>query len=561
MDFYSEIIGILLKKRHSKSELNRLKTKLSKKYDLQKIPSDAQIMLHADIRDLGKLDLVTKPTRTLSGVAPIALMTIPHKCPHGTCIYCPGGPGSPFGDVPQSYTGNEPSTMRSARNHYDPYLTVFNRLEQYIVLNQNPQKVEIIIQGGTFPVLDAKYKEDFVMYIYKALNDFSDMFYPKVVDHRKFREFFELPGDIDDKNREKRLQDKILEMKGKSVLDVEQERNEKSYVRCVGLTIETKPDWGMLEHGNEMLRFGCTRVELGIQATDDKIIKFVNRGHSVADSIKSTRILKDLGFKINYHMMPGLPLSNREKDIEMLKETILKSDFRPDMFKIYPTLIMMGTGLEMLWKNGKYSPLLADKAADIISEFKRIVPRWIRIMRVQRDIPTKYTEGGVDRTNLRQYVETELKRKEIVCQCIRCREAGLASRSRKIDSNGLKLFVDEYEASKGREFFISAESADRKLLFGYCRLRFPSQFLRPEITAASALVRELHVVGTATGFGEEGELQHRGLGRKLLAEAEKIAVQQGKSKMVVISGIGARDYYRRQGYSDEGPYVVKFITK
>ncbi len=562
-DFYSEIVSMLKKRKINKDELNKLKTRLSKKYSLKKIPTDAEILLNTKPSDLNKINLVVKPTRTISGVAPIAMMTHPSKCPHGTCIYCPGGLGSIFGDIPQSYTGKEPSTMRSIRNKYDPYLIVFNRLEQYIILNQNPEKTEIIIQGGTFPAMNKDYKKEYVTYVFKALNDFSKYFYDKKgeFDMYTFRDFFELLSDRDDKKRTERIHERVLKIKSnrKTTLEKEQEINEKAKIRCVGLTIETKPDFGLLEQGNEMLEYGCTRVEVGIQATDEKIIEFINRGHTVEDSIKSTRILKDLGFKINYHMMPGLPLSNREKDLEMLKETIENPDFRPDMYKIYPTMVMKGTALFNLWKKGKYKPMLTEEAAEIISEFKRFVPNWIRIMRVQRDIPTFITESGVDKTNLRQYIERKLINKKIKCRCIRCREAGLMSLKKKVDLKNINLFVEEYEASKGREFFISFENPNREVLFGYCRLRFPSQFLRKEITKDSALLRELHVVGSATGVGEEGKMQHKGLGKELLKKAEEIAKQNGKNKIVVISGVGVREYYKKKGYKKEGPYMVKKI--
>ena len=559
--FYTEIIAVLLKKKLSNEDINRLKNKLSKKYGLSRIPTNADILLHASPEELKKINIITKPTRTLSGVAPIALMSAPHKCPHGTCIYCPGGPGSVFGDVPQSYTGNEPSTMRSARNDYDPYLVVMNRLEQYIVLNQNPEKVEIIIQGGTFPAMVREYKEEFVTFIFKAMNDFSDEFYQKngEFDYIKFKDFFELPGDIYDKDRGKRIKDKLRKKKGKSKLEVEKLRNETAKIKCVGLTIETKPDWGLLKHGLEMLKFGCTRVELGIQATDEKILKMTNRGHGIKESIDSTRILKDLGFKINYHMMPGLPMSNKKKDLEMLRETLDNPDYRPDMYKIYPTMVMAGTGLDMLWKKGKYKPITTPEAATIIAEFMRYIPRWIRIMRVQRDIPTKVTEAGVDKTNLRQYVEKELIKKGIVCQDIRSREIGLAGRKKKIKKEEIEIFVEEYDASLGKEFFISYEDKKRKHLYGYCRLRFPSESFTPEITLNSGIIRELHVVGTATGVGEEGTVQHKGLGKKLLKKAETIAKENDKDKIVVISGVGVKKYYEKFGYVKEGPYVVKEI--
>ncbi len=560
-DFYNKIIKEIIKKNPNTRELNKLKNKFASKYKLEKIPTNAEILLHASPSQYKKINLITKPTRTLSGVAPIALMTKPHKCPHGTCIYCPGGPGSVFGDVPQSYTGKEPSTMRSARNNYDPYLVVFNRIEQYVVLNQNPEKVEIIIQGGTFPALSIKYQNEFVTHVFKAMNDFSDYFYKdNEIDFVKFKNFFELPGDIYDEKRIKRIQNKLLEMKGKSTLKKEQKRNETSIIRCVGLTIETKPDWGLLEQGNQMLKLGCTRVELGIQTTDEKTLEFTNRGHGLKDSIESTHILKDLGFKINYHMMPGLPLSNPEKDLEMLKETVENPDFRPDMYKIYPTMVLKGTALYKMWKHGRYKAMDLETAADIISDFYKVIPYWIRVMRVQRDIPTYVTDAGVERTNLRQYVTKAMKKKGIISKDIRAREAGLKSRTKKIRDDELKLFVEEYDASKGKEFFISFEDSKRKTLYGYCRLRFPSRSWRKEITGKSAILRELHVVGTATGIGDEGNIQHKGLGKKLLKKAEELAEKNRKDKMIVISGVGVREYYRKFGYEKEDVYMVKNLA-
>ena len=559
-DFYSDIIKVLKEKNLSKKELNKLKNKLSKKYNLRKIPTDAEILLNAEPKDIKKLNLITKPTRTLSGVAPIALMCKPHKCPHGTCLYCPGGPGSVFGDVPQSYTGNEPSTMRSIRNYYDPYLIVMNRLEQFVVLNQNPEKTEVIIQGGTFPALDKKYQDEFVMYIFKAMNDFSKLFYKNnEIDHLAFREFFELPGDIYNDKRRKNIHSKLLKLKKSSTLIKEQTRNETAKIRCVGLTIETKPDWALLEHGKQMLKLGCTRVELGVQCTDEDILKLVNRGHDLSTTVRSTQLLKDLGFKINYHMMPGLPLSSPKKDLEMLKETIEDSRFRPDMYKIYPTMVMKGTGLFKMYKKGKYKPITTEIAADIISDFMGFIPYWIRIMRVQRDIPTYKTEAGVDRTNLRQYVDKKMLEKNIKSKDIRAREAGLMSRNKKVDAGELQIFVEEYDASKGKEFFISFEDEKREVLFGYCRLRFPAESLIKEINKDSAIIRELHIVGKAAGLGKKGEMQHKGLGRKLLNKAEQISKKNKKKNVVVISGVGVREYYKKFGYSLEGSYMEKEI--
>lgn len=575
--FYKELIGILKEKKLVKNDLHKLKIKLSKKYNLGKIPTDIEVFLNTEYeaRNL----LVTKPVRTISGVAVIALMTAPHKCPHGRCVFCPGGPGSYYGDVPQSYTGKEPSTMRAIRNDYDPYLITMNRLEQYICSGHIPEKAEIIIQGGTFPAMSKDYQDYFVKFIFKAMNDFSDLFYDKEKNEnhkkeksnnaeskfnfKKFKEFFELPGDIYDKVRVASVKEKLLKLKEKSsgksasnisnkfTLEKEQLKNETAMIRCVGLTIETKPDWGFLEHGNEMLRQGATRIELGIQTTKDNVLKATNRGHTIKDSIKSIQILKDLGFKLNFHMMPGLPKTTHEEDIEILKEIFDNPYYRPDMLKIYPCMVMPGTPLEIQYKRGQFIPITTQEAAEIISEFKRYIPKYCRIQRIQRDIPTFQTTAGVDKTNLRQYVEELVNKKGITCQCIRCREAG-----RKGIGKNYKINVIEYNSSGGIEYFISADS-DIDSLLGFCRLRMPSESLRSEITSKTALIRELHVFGTAASLGIEGDVQHRGVGKKLMLKAEEIAKQNSKTKMCVISAVGTREYYKKLGYKRDGVYMSK----
>jgi len=555
-EFYKELIRIIKKEKPDKNKLNKIKIKLCNKYKLGRIPTDIEILIHAKKKD--NLKLITKPTRTLSGVAVIAIMTSPKKCPHGKCIYCPGGPKSYFGNIPQSYTGKEPATMRAIRNRYDPYLQIFNRLEQYILLGHVPEKIELIIMGGTFPSFDKRYQENFIKYSFKALNDFSKMFFKNnifLID--KFKKFFELPGEVADKKRVSNIHKKLLKLRGSCSLENEQKKNESGKIRCVGLTIETRPDYGMLKQGNEMLKLGCTRVELGIQTTDNRILKKIERGHSVEDSITSTKILKDLGFKINYHVMPALPGSNLKKDLEMLKELFNNENFRPDMLKIYPCMVMKGTKLYRLWKQGKYKPITTKQAAKLIAKFKEYVPEYCRIMRVQRDIPTYATEAGVDRTNLRQYVSEQLKKENIKCRCIRCREIGIASKKRKIKPEKIELKILLYEANNGNEFFISAVYPKQDLLLGFCRLRFPSGSLRKEITKDSVLIRELHVYGKLTELGKKGSIQHKGLGKQLLKKAEQIAKQNKKKKIVVISGVGVRNYYKKLGYKQEGPYMVK----
>lgn len=563
MNFYSEIIDWIKKEKPDKLTLSKKKRELSKKYKIE-MPTDITIYLHASKEDAKIIRgyLQTKPMRTGSGVAVIATMTKPINCPHGSCIYCPGGIDSFYGNVPKSYTGKEPSTMRGIRNDYDPYRIVFNRLEQYIVIGQNPDKVDQIVMGGTFTAFPKKYQHDYIYYSFKAYNDFSKMFFKDgELDIDKFKEFFELPGDINDPGRRARIRDKILELKNKDVKTLEEEHleNEDSIIRCIGLTIETKPDWAFADKGTELLNLGTTRVELGIQTIYDDILRYINRGHGAEDSKKAIADLRDLGFKLNFHMMPGLPdvdgkRVSKEKDIASLKEIFLNPDYRPDMLKVYPCMVMPGTELEKKYNEMIFEPLSTEDAAEIIVEMKKIVPEYCRIMRIQRDIPTYATTAGVGRTNLRQYVDELAHKNNVHCRCIRCREVKFTE-----IKEDPQIVVREYDASGGREFFISMEADDK--LLGFVRLRLPPRCLHPSITPTSALIRELHVYGQAVKIGsaDSTKSQHKGYGKRLMEKAEEIAKSHGKDKMVVISGVGVRGYYRKIGYSLEGPYMVKRI--
>ncbi|MBI5392690.1 tRNA uridine(34) 5-carboxymethylaminomethyl modification radical SAM/GNAT enzyme Elp3 [Candidatus Woesearchaeota archaeon] len=560
--FYKELLKTLKQKSLNQDKINSLKNKLCKKYGIKAPPTNIQILLEAPAKDLPNLKhLQTKPTRSISGVSVAAIMSAPYACPtQAQCIYCPGGPNSPFGTVPKSYTGHEPSTMRGIRNNYDSYLQVFNRLEQYVVLGHNFDKVELIVMGGTFTSFARKYQEQFITYAFKAMNDFSNLFFAKKrFDVVKFRKFFELPGAVGDKQRTKNIQEKLLKLKGETTLAKEKERNQTSFIKCVGITLETRSDCAKLDEANFMLELGCTRVEIGVQSVYDNVLKYIKRGNTVADNIEAVRILKDLGFKLNFHYMPGLPETTKKMDLAGMKQLFNNSDYKPDMLKIYPCMVFKGTELYKLWQEGRFVPLTTKDAAQLIAEFKPFVARYCRIMRVQRDIPTKMIDGGVDRTNLRQYVD-ELNP---VCHCIRCREVGHVYNKKGLLPRNPEILVEEYEASNGKEFFISYEDKKQDILLGFVRLRFPSQFLRKEITKTSALIRELHVYGEAEAIGdtavEESVVQHKGIGKKLMQKAEEIARQNRKNKIVVISAVGTRGYYKKLGYHLEGAYMVKEI--
>ena len=439
-----------------------------------------------------KKALITKPTRTLSGVSVVAIMSKPAPCP-GNCHYCPVGE-----NAPKSYVGFEPAALRAKLNKYDPYKQVTNRLTQLENVGHATDKNELIIMGGTFPSLSWNYQVNFIKGAFDGFNS----------------------------NKSENLREA-------------HKKNEKAKRRVIGLTIETRPDYIYID---KLLALGATRVEIGVQNTDDKILEKVNRGHSVEETIIATKILKDAGFKVLYHVMPGLPGSSFKKDVEMFKEIFTNPRFKPDMLKIYPTLVIKGTKLYNDWKNKKYKAIDEEYMNKLLINVLKICPSWVRIMRVQRDIPAKFIEAGPKKSNLREIIQSKTKTKEI-----RFREVGHVFQRTGKWPEKVGIKIKKYRASKGKEYFISAE--DKNILVGFCRLRICN---RPE-----AMLRELHVYGSVTPIGLKGEIQHKGWGRKLLKTAEQIAKKEGKKEMNVISGIGVREYYRKHGYELKDSYMWK----
>lgn len=470
---------------------------------------------------------VKKPSRMLSGVSVVAVMTHPYPCP-GNCVYCPGGPS--YGS-PKSYFGNEPALRRARRVNFHPYMQVRHRLKQYHLLGQNPSKIEVIVMGGTFLALPDDYKVWFISMIYEALNRYPEPDPPATVD----------------------LEHAIL-------------RNESAPYRCVGLTIETRPDYGFEKHADEMLNYGATRVEIGVQSIYDEVLETINRGHGVREVVESTRILKDSGFKIVYHIMLGLPGSDPDLDVEMVKRIFEDPDFRPDMLKIYPTEVVEGTELYDWWKNGFYEPYDDDLAVEVISEIYRYIPKYVRVMRIRRDIPAQEVAAGTRKSNLRELVEKRCLEKGIVVDEIRFREVGLNFWKNRLlpDPGNLKLTRTSYEANGGVEEFIAVEEVVNNIIVGFIRVRIPSgKAHRREVDERTAIVRELHVYGPQIPVGGKSVFwQHRGWGLKLLNEAERIALEEyDVKKMLILSGVGVREYYRRNGYHrpPDSPYMVKHL--
>ncbi|MET1159724.1 MAG: elongator complex protein 3 [Thermoprotei archaeon] len=471
---------------------------------------------------------VRKPSRMLSGVTIVAVMTHPLPCP-GQCIYCPGGIEQ---GTPKSYYGNEPALRRAIRNNYHPYRQVWNRLKQYEYLGHEPSKIEVIVMGGTFLAAPQRYKEWFISMIFEGLNRYPDPNPPHKWD-----------------------------------LEEAQLRNETAKYRCVGLTIETRPDYGYEKHADEMLRYGATRVELGVQSIYEDVLQRIKRGHGVKEVIESTRILRDAGFKIVYHIMPGLPGSDPDRDIEMIREIFENPDFRPDMLKIYPTEVVEGTELYEMWKKGLYKPYDDETAIEVISEMYRYIPKYVRVMRIRRDIPADEVVAGTKKSNLREYVEKRCIEKGIKIREIRFREVGLQAwkYGRFPDPRYTRITRLTYEAGGGIEEFLAVEDSVNDIIIGFLRLRIPSDKAhRPEIDNRTAIVRELHVYGPELAVGKYGfSWQHRGWGRKLLEEAERIAREEySAKKILVLSGIGVREYYRKLGYyrPPDSPYMHKELS-
>jgi elongator complex protein 3 len=510
----------------------------------------ATVPRHSDIVDAapdGKREelqklLQRKPVRTASGVSPVAIMTSPHTCPHGKCLYCPGGPASEFSSS-QSYTGEEPAAARGVQNDYDPYGQVTLRLEQLRRIGHPVDKIELILMGGTMTARSHDYQEWFVKRAYEAMNDYDPSGKPNPSETESFKPD---PESVEFRY----LGDVIAE-------------NERSDVRAIGTTFETKPDWCDPEQIDRMLRLGGTKVEVGVQTTYERVNREMHRGHGVQASIDANRRLRDAAFKVGFHMMPGQPGMSKAMCLEDFRELFENPDWQPDYLKIYPTLVVRDTITYDMWRQGEYEPLTNEEAAELVAEIKNDIPRYTRLQRVQRDIPADHIDAGVWKSNLRQLARQRMAEHGWTCDCIRCREVGMNDE----DPEHVELDTLTYEAGGGTEQFISYEDFDKDLLVGFCRLRFPSEDraasddgpVRRELEDA-ALVRELHVYGNEVGVGREsdGNFQHEGYGRKLLAEAERRAREAGYSKLAVISGIGVREYYREKlGYVQDGPYVSK----
>ena len=522
-----EVIDILLSMPSpSHEDVNRLKIKVAAKYHLSTMIANADLIAVLTFEETKQLlpILRRKTTRTISGVTVIATMTEPYPCPQPEpCAYCPGGPTQ---GSPQSYTGHEPAAMRGSQNNFDPYLQVKSRINQLTAIGHKVDKIELIIMGGTFPATPIEYQTTFIQHCLDAITD-------------------------------------------KTSYSLEEAKiyAETSNIRNVGITVESRPDWAKQTHIDTMLNMGITRIELGVQNPCNEIYQLVGRTHTVNDVVEATQIAKDSGLKIVYHLMPGLPGSTPQKDIDAFKTIFSNQQFKPDMIKIYPCLAIKGTKAYQWLQEGKYQPYTTEQAAEVIAQIKTFIPKWVRVMRVQRDIPAHLIINGVKKSNLRQIVHEKLKTQNIQCQCIRCREIGHQTQTNpniKPDLTNIEILTQQYQASNGTEYFISAEDQKNNILLGYLRLRIPSPNThRPEINQTpSAIIRELHVYGPLVPVGRHVEeaWQHKGYGIRLIEEAEYITKKANLKKLLIISALGTKQYYMKTGYQHDGPYMSKKLV-
>ncbi|KAG0701747.1 histone acetyltransferase ELP3 [Suillus ampliporus] len=504
--------------------LNELRAKISKKYGFGGVPRLVDII--SAIPDEYKKALLPKlrarPIRTASGIAVVAVMCKPHRCPHiamtgNICVYCPGGPDSDFDYSTQSYTGYEPTSMRAIRARYDPYEQTRGRVEQLKALGHSVDKVEFIIMGGTFMSMPEDYRAKFIAQLHNALSGFTGT-------------------DVDEAVRASR--------------------------RRFGITIETRPDYCLRPHLSQMLRYGCTRLEIGVQSVYEDVARDTNRGHTVRAVSESFHMAKDAGFKVVAHMMPDLPNVGLERDLEQFKEYFENPAFRSDGLKIYPTLVIRGTGLYELWRTGKYKNYTPNVLVDVVARILALVPPWTRVYRVQ--------SGCENSGNLRELALNRMKDFGAECRDVRYREVGIHEIHHKVRPESVELLRRDYAANGGWETFLSYEDPEQDILIGLLRLRKCSEdgTFRPELVrkegaeGGSSIVRELHVYGTAVPVHgrDPTKFQHQGFGTLLMEEAERIAREEhGSVKLAVISGVGTRDYYRKLGYELDGPYMSKSL--
>jgi len=518
MEIRESIIRELIKSgAKTRADLSRIKRRAAKK-DKAKLPRNIDLIktYHSLIENkriekskILENILKVRPVRSLSGIVNVSVLTKPYPCP-GKCIYCPEQEG-----VPKSYLSNEPAVMRAILTKYNPYRQTKARIRSLEKNGHPTDKIELRIIGGTWSFYPKKYRINFIKRCFDACNG-----------------------------------------KTSQTLEQAQKKNEKAKHRIIGLSAETRPDFINETELKFNRNLGVTRMELGVQSIYNDVLSLNKRGHPVESTIKATLLLKDAGFKIGYQMMLNLPGSDVKKDEKMFEELFSNPDFQPDLLKIYPTALLKEAPLYKWWKQGKYKPYSEKQLIELVKAIKKKIPFYVRIERIIRDIPSpSIVAGPAKLSNLRQVIAKHAGQEHWHCRCIRCREI----REEYDSKEKLKLFRQDYSASNGKEIFLSFEDEKRKRIYSLLRLRIPSQeYFIPALTKA-AIIREIHTYGQQLPLKDKGSsAQHKGLGKKLIKQAEKIAKKEfGMQKMTVISGIGAREYFRKFGYKLEKTYMIK----
>lgn len=482
-----------------------------------------------------------RSVRTLSGVAPVTVLTKPYFCP-GKCVYCPTDLR-----MPKSYLPSQPAAQRAYRQSFNPYTQVFVRLKALHMAGHDTSKIELRVIGGSFSAYPRAYQRWFIKRCLLAMNEFSVL----LKDENAFSHKNVVKKSIYGEDHLSEIRVKSLS-KSSKFLDVVNE-NESAISKCIGINVETRPDLISSRELKFFRELGVTKVEMGVQTLYDEVQKKTDRGHDTKAVSSAFSLLKDFGFKVGVHMMPNLPYSTPEMDKQMIFDLFNDNRFKPDYLKIYPCVVVKRARLSKLYEKGEYKPYSDSTLLEILMDNLKNVPYFCRVDRIARDIPANDVESGLKTSNIRQILEASLVKEGFKIQEIRFREI----KNDKIDDNSIKLLVREYVASGGKEFFLSFEDTKADKLIALLRLRLPGKSYLKELNGAM-IIREVHVYGTQIPVGKKsGEKQHHGFGTRLILEAERICKENGFKRLAIIAGIGTREYYAKRGYRLEGTYMVK----
>jgi len=497
--------------------------------------------------DIGILKLLRKRAiRSLSWVSVVSILTKPWECP-GTCIYCPN-----FKDLPKSYIPNEPAVMRAELNNFSAIKQVHNRLRSLDITGHNIDKCDVRIIGGTWSVYPEEYREEFIRDIYDAHSSYEELEDNIASTESSWEKFASF-----------RVRDWYEITKSKT-LEEAKKRNEKALARVIWIAIETRPDYVNINEIKLLRKYWVTRVELWYQTTIDEINILNKRWHTNKESILATRLLKDAGIKVVAHIMPNLLGSDIELDIESLSNVFEDSNFRPDELKIYPMVVTENSELTKIWREWLFRPYSNEELIKLMVQMQSMIPEYVRLNRMYRDIPSTEILAWSHLANLRQIVDEKMKEKNLIRKDISAREI-------KLKKNEIKdtiIDIIEYEASGWMEYYLQFIDPQDRTLFSHLRLRIPSQIFSwekhfiPELENA-AIIREVHTYWDQLKIWEKwiGIWQHAGLGKRLISKAEEIIKTKYPqiNKIAIISWIWARGYYEKNWYKLEGEYMVKYF--